>query len=156
MKTHLPPRSRGFMLWEMIFVLGLFSIFMTVAARIFHSSFMLIGATSSLEMQAAGFDHAIAALRRDVWQSRRAAAEARKLTLELPGDRRVEWSATEQGGLIRTEKIGSTLPDIQRWTNLPALAFTQQASAITIIAATKGRNESIEMVIPALLPEPNP
>ena len=153
MKQVAKTRSHAFTLMELIMVLTLIAILLTVATQIFQSSFRLINGSAAMEARAASFDHAMAALRRDVWDCRGFNSTGRELQLVLPDNRRVIWATRDDGALIRSETTTTSPSDVRRWADLPHFQFAGKGTSLTLIVTTKSGDEFIELLAPFLLRE---
>ena len=153
MKSH--PRSRGMSLLEVIMTLGLFSVFLTLSGQVFRSSIMSMDGVAAAESGAAGIDHALAALRWDVWVSGRIEANPQSLTIQTGGNGKVKWS-TGDGVLTREERHGDTLIDTREWRKMPAIAWEVSGPTVTLIVTTPHGVERVEMMAPLLTPEFHP
>jgi prepilin-type N-terminal cleavage/methylation domain-containing protein len=146
-------RSRGLTLIELVMVLGLVGVCILIAGQVFRASFQAIDGTAKSDWRNTGFDHAMAALRRDIWASRKSNSEKPgELRLLIDDDRVILWSTTDSA-FTRLEQRGQAVTDSRRWTNLPPATFAADGPSVTLTIAGKSGDERIEMISPLLLPE---
>jgi prepilin-type N-terminal cleavage/methylation domain-containing protein len=153
MKPSTRLRPRAFTLMEMLMALSLLTLFLSVATQIFHSSFKLMESATASDTQAARFDHALAALRRDVWESQRQTVSDHELSLEFPDKRRIVWTASEDEGLSRTEQSAGTTDDERHWPQLTSMNFESAGPTVTLVVIGKWSHERVEMIAPMRLLE---
>ena len=123
-------RPSGFVLIEILVVLGMVAFVSIVATRLFRATLRTWRDSAQSQSAQARFDQAVGQLRRDVWSA---------TSIETPNDRetilqtpegRIEWHAIDPAGLARSTTADPV--DRRRWEGLGNLTFTPRGPTLIV------------------------
>ena len=135
-------RCRGFSLYEMVVALSLMTTLLFLATHLFHADFRLIQDAEASQRGAARIDHALAALRRDVWASESASVKtSQSLVLQLR-DGTVTWTSDADGGVKRVQTGAA---DEQSWPATPPITFSAEGPVVLLHIGRKGAEANVEL-----------
>ena len=118
-------RFAGFMIVQMLVVLGLMAGFVVVAERVFRLSVQTSARAASEQEDLLRLERAMTALRADVWNA--AKVETDKRTVHVSGEGLdASWKCLPDGDLRRTQG-----DEVQQWTGL-SLEFERQGPWLVV------------------------
>lgn len=87
-------RTRGFVLVEMMFVIGLLSVVALIVGQLYFASVQTTQRVAAMQTAQTRFDQAVRRLRGDVWGALGCTSpDPHTLRIERPDGKAVEWSA---------------------------------------------------------------
>lgn len=120
-------RPSGFVLIEILVVLGMVAFVSIVATRLFRATLRTWRESAQSQSAQFRFDQAVGQFRRDVWAATSIETpNDRETILQTPGGR-IEWHAIDPAGLAR-----STTADHRRWEGLGNLTFTPRGPTLIV------------------------
>lgn len=140
-----PRRASGFVLIEILVVLGMVAFVSIVATRLFRATLRTWRESAQAQSAQFRFDQAVGQLRRDVWSA---------TSIETPGDRetilqtpegRVEWHAIDPAGLARSTSADAA--DRRHWEGLGNLTFTTRGPTLVVRVKPDPQDAGGDMVL---------
>jgi Tfp pilus assembly protein PilX len=123
----------GYSLTEILFVLGLLTIFAVVATRLFGSTVRIMYASADEQNTTSALDSAMRALRGDAWNASTLATPDPHSLRIAQAEQSVEWSIDQEGNLIRSTHPAKASATAQRWPGLGRhLAFESAGAAVNV------------------------
>lgn len=140
-----PPHRPGYLLIELLVIIGILSIAIFVEIRLYRASVGVIYAEPQAQKNLIAIDQFTLRLRKDVWSATAISVnESRSVTLEYPDNRKVEWTFTESEV---TRSDASAGPDMQRRSYSIPLHLVARAEGSRLVIATpadaKSQSEQI-------------
>jgi Tfp pilus assembly protein PilX len=137
---------RGYALVEILFVLGLLTIFAVVATRLFGSTVRVMHAAAEQQNTTSALDSALRALRRDVWNASSVAATDAHTLRIAQAEQSVEWSVDADGNLVRSTRPASGPETRQRWPELRKHVSFQSSKAGVTVQVLDQRHKPVAQV----------
>lgn len=123
-------RASGFVLIEILVVLGMVAFVSIVATRIFRATLRTWRESAQAQSAQFRFDQAVGQLRRDVWAARSIETPSdREAILQTP-DGRIEWRAIDPAGLARSTPADPA--DHRQWKGLGTLTFASHGPTLVV------------------------
>jgi len=124
---------RGFLMIELLFVLGMLGVFALITTRLFYSSFGILNRSGSAQRDAMRFANATAALRRDVNDCDQAKViSAGELDMTDVDGSSLRWTAAADG-LLRTSAT-----DQRHWTLGEPVSFAGRGELVLLCSGKAG------------------
>ena len=124
---------RGYLIIELLFWIGLLSIFGLAAGHLFRSTFRVIHETTVQTESATRFDAAVNVLRADIASSTTSElTDPKALTIRTPGGE-VHWRIDDQHILSRSTADSAAE---RRWTIDQPIAFHQDGAVVLLGVAS--------------------
>ena len=139
-------KSRGFVLMELMLVLGLLAIFAIVASRVVIISLKAMAQSGDQHEQIVRFESAMSSLRRDAWSARQMSSADPQTISITNDDGTITWSIEKDELVRKTSDPHLT----QRWALETKLSFAVSGPTLTVSAQEAGGSGQFQMFSPLL------
>jgi type II secretory pathway pseudopilin PulG len=138
-------RPSGFVLIEILVVLGMVAFVSIVATRLFRATLRTWRESAQSQSAQFRFDQAVGQLRRDVWSATSIEAPNPQDTILQTPEGRVEWHAVDPAGLARSTPADPA--DHRRWEGLGNLTFATRGPTLVVRVKPSPQDAGGEMVL---------
>ena len=139
--------ARGFMLIELLIVLGMLAVVGLVAGQLFRVTLQAEGESAAQQLDEAQFDQALGQLRADVWRaSSIEVCGPNALRLNLSNGQEIDW---ESGDTLARKSLSLAVDEPQQqWKDLGAsLSFSPHGAAILVEVSRQNKPEGRVVLI---------
>lgn len=137
-------KRRGFMLVELMVVVGLVAFVGLVSMQLFRATLRTWSASANEQAVQSRFDLAIGQLRRDVWSATSIElADPTSISIHDPTET-VHWTADASGGLSRNSGHPA---DARHWPNLGGIRFEMRGPTLTVHLAPTHEEAGGDLVL---------
>lgn len=151
MKRTIRHPRRGYLLIEMLVIIGIMSIAIFVEVKLYRTTMHIVQSEPQNQKQLMAMEQLVRWLRKDVWAAQNiAVSQENTVTLTHPGNRNIEWKFAETD-VTRSERSGEQEPLVAHFSIPIQLVPQADGPRLVVIAAPDSNSESRQMFTSQLM-----
>lgn len=151
MKRTIRHPRRGYLLIEMLVIIGIMSIAIFVEVKLYRTTMHIVQSEPQNQKQLMAMEQLVRWLRKDVWAAQNIAVSPENtVSLTLPGNRSIEWKFGETD-VTRSERSGEQEPLVAHFSSPIRLVPQADGPRLSVMAAPDSNSESRQVFTSQLM-----